>query len=397
MSERVNDGSEANGTGPVNARENTLSTSASVYSNCMGLGRKKSVPSHLEILRIVRGELVAVSIGLVAVLLFLGAALIFTGGCYYSFGIPTPAGPFSTGCSWEDAYNFWMIVLVPFAAILIAICLVMTFRIRASEVTLGAQDRLLEVCGAGASMAGCTLIAVGAMTYPWSTEYLSQEILFWPLNLGLCLLFVGLFFIAANRLATAHRYPRQVISDYDVDLWRFFGAFTIMAVMFIGGMASYAASTPLPYSACASYGEAPCTIGLAQTGSGTLNSGVPLSWGVGQTCTSGSPCQMINFSLSASTRVNTGVFGFKITTTTSNTVTGWIIVLWSANGNDPLAAWSQANETWTAAHGQILPIGGLQDDGVLLISAPGTTLIGSGDTLSGFGTGSGSVSGQTTL
>lgn len=146
---------------------------------------------------------------------------------------------------------------------------------------------------------------------------------------------------------------------------------------------------------------APSTIGLANTISGYLTSGVPISaegtWGVGQSCTAVSPCQTDNFSLSTLPSVNTSWFGFKITATTGSTVTGWIMVLWNYQGTAPLAAWSQANSTWTAAHGQTLPIGGLQDDGVMLITAPGTTLIGSGDVLAAFGTGHGSVSGHTNL
>lgn len=139
------------------------------------------------------------------------------------------------------------------------------------------------------------------------------------------------------------------------------------------------------------------TVGLVETGSGTMKTGVTLDWGVGQKCTASSVCQIDNFTLSASTGVDTGEFGFKITTRGGSMVTDWIIVLWDYTGTIPLAAYAQANSTWAAATGQILPIEGLQDDGVMLISAPGTILVGSNDTLSSFGTGSSGVSGWTTL
>lgn len=153
-------------------------------------------------------------------------------------------------------------------------------------------------------------------------------------------------------------------------------------------------------------GVPPLTVGLAQYSSGSLNSSLPTTiaatWGASLSCSSSSPCQTDNFTLSASAELNTSMFGFKITTRSGSTVAGWVMVLWGYPQypqvwSPPLAAWSQANNTWTAAHGLTLPIGGLQDDGVMLITAPGTTVIGSGDSLYAFGSGSRSVSGSTTL
>jgi hypothetical protein len=137
-------------------------------------------------------------------------------------------------------------------------------------------------------------------------------------------------------------------------------------------------------------------ISFIQGENGSRNSNVPTTWGLTAPfpCTA---CATDNFTLYAPSGLTTDRFGLKIGNTSVNpTSTAWVAILWNYSGHTPLAGYSSSTGAWTAATGQTLPIGGLQDDGLMLVST--VSLTGQHNILFVIGTGGlPAVGGQVTL
>jgi hypothetical protein len=137
-------------------------------------------------------------------------------------------------------------------------------------------------------------------------------------------------------------------------------------------------------------GPAPPTFWISYAaGNGSRTTDVPLAWGLTSPlpCTA---CQTINFTVSATSGLGTDKVGLKILSKDGNPIsTAWVAILWLPEGSEPLAAYSGATGAWTAAAGHTLPIYGLQDTGLMIIST--TTISGQGNTLRAIGTNGGSV------
>jgi len=143
--------------------------------------------------------------------------------------------------------------------------------------------------------------------------------------------------------------------------------------------------------------SAPKTYSMSQTGSGTLATTAAYSWALA-TCVNASPCNTYNFSVSASSGLTTANFGIKILGTNGGVIgNNWEAIIWSVGGSQPEAQWNSTTGSstgWVCLSGLTCPVGGLQDTGLLIITHPAQKLAGTGDTLSVYGLGSASVSGQ---
>jgi hypothetical protein len=115
-------------------------------------------------------------------------------------------------------------------------------------------------------------------------------------------------------------------------------------------------------------------------------------------------CMAINFTLTPNGPITTGQFGMKVMNTTGGyrLATGWVAILWNAGGSAPLAGYTpgpnssgDATGIWVAATGATLPITGLHEDHMMLITP--VSIGNQGYTLYVFETSSQPVGGGTLL
>lgn len=120
------------------------------------------------------------------------------------------------------------------------------------------------------------------------------------------------------------------------------------------------------------------------------------SWGGGLPCTDGRYCSVVNFSLTATSGLNTSLFGFKVLETNGSLASyAWVVVLWTSSHIVPLAMFNWSSG-WSPSQGHSLPVTDLEGDGLTVVYS-GSGLAGSGATLSVAPSGIETVYGSTSL